>query len=68
MILIQEINVLYILTGGSLFIYELPNFNDRTPSESAGESKYFKEVSKIIENESPKRKNELMIITKKKKI
>ena len=68
LILIPEINILYILTGGSLFINELPNLNDRTPKESDGESRYFKEVANIIENESPKYKKELMIITKKKKI
>ena len=67
LILIPEINILYILTGGSLFINELPNLNDRTPKESDGESRYFKEVANIIENESPKYKKELMIITKKKK-
>jgi len=63
-----EFNILYILTGGSLFIHELPNLNDRTPRESEGESRHFKEIAKIVENESPKHKNELMIITKKKKI
>ena len=63
-----KFNILYILTGGSLFIHELPNLNDRTPKESEGESRHFKEIAKIVENESPKHKNELMIITKKKKI
>ena len=32
-----KFNILYILTGGSLFIHELPNLNDRTPKESEGE-------------------------------
>ena len=64
----QELNTLYILTGGSLFIYELPNFNDHTPKESEGESKHLKDIAKIVENENPKQKSELMIISKKKKI
>ena len=63
-----EFNILYILTGGSLFIHELPNLNDKTPKESEGESRHFKEIAKIVENESPKHKNELMIITKRKKV
>ena len=63
----QELNTLYILTGGSLFIYELPNFNDHTPKESEGESKHLKDIAKIVENENPKQKSELMIISKKNK-
>ena len=64
----SEFNILYILTGGSLFIHELPNLKDISPKESDGESRYLKDVSKIIENEDAKHKNELMIITKKKKL
>ncbi len=64
----SENKVLYILTGGSLFIHELPNLNDRTPRESDSESKYLRDIAKIVENENEKNKNELMIITKKKKI
>ena len=64
----SEFNILYILTGGSLFIHELPNLKDISPKESDGESRYLKDVSKIIENEDAKNKNELMIIKKKKKL
>ena len=64
----QELNILYILTGGSLFIYELPNFIEHTPKETDSESKNLKDIAKIVANESPKHKKELMIISKKKKI
>ena len=39
---IPGINILYILTGGSLFIHELPILKDRTPSESDGEARHLK--------------------------
>ena len=68
LLVIPEINILYILTGGSLFIHELPFLKDRTPSESDGEARHLKEIAKIVENESPKRSKEIMIITKRKKI
>ena len=64
----SSLKVLYILTGGILFIHELPNLNDHTPHESDGEYKYLRDIAKIVENENEKNKNELMIITKKKKI
>ena len=69
LLVISEFNILYILTGGTLFIHELPNLNDRTPPrESEGESRHLKDIAKIVENENPKRNKEIMIITKKKKI
>ena len=68
LLVISECNVLFILTGGSLFIYELPNLKDQTPKEFDGESRHLKDIAKIVENEDPKRKKDIMIITKKKKI
>ena len=67
LLVISECNVLFILTGGSLFIYELPNLKDQTPKEFDGESRHLKDIAKIVENEDPKRKKDIMIITKKKK-
>ena len=63
-----ELKILYILSGGSLFIRSLPNLNDKTPKESDKEGRDLKDIAKIVENECPKNKNELMIITKKKKV
>ena len=68
LLVISECNVLFILTGGSLFIYELPNLKDQTPKEFDGESRHLKDIAKIVENEDPKRKKDIMNITKKKKI
>ena len=67
-IVIPNLNILYILSGGNLFLNGLPVFNDINPKESDKESKDFKDVAKIIENQNPKNENELMIISKKKKI
>ena len=63
-----ESKILYILTGGNLYIYTLPNLKDRTPKDNDKEAKDFKDIAKIVENDCPKNKNDLMIITKKKKI
>ena len=52
----QDLNTLYILTGGSLFIYELPIFNEHTPKEQDGELKHLRDIAKIVENENPKTK------------
>ena len=68
LIINSKFNILYILTGGSLFIHELPDFKDHSPKESDGESRHLKEIAKIVQNESPKHAKELMVITKKKKI
>ena len=63
-----ESKILYILTGGNLYIYTLPNLKDKTPKDNDKEAKYFKDMAKIVGNDCPKNKNDLMIITKKKKI
>ena len=63
-----ESKILYILSGGSLFIYSLPNLNDNTPKETDKEGRDLKDIAKIVGNDCPKNKNDLMIITKKKKI
>ena len=63
----NESKLLYILSSGSLFIRTLPNLNDKTPKEGDKEAKYLKDIAKIVQNECPKNKNDLIIITKKKK-
>ena len=63
-----ESKILYILTGGNLYIYTLPNLKDKTPKDNDKEAKDFKDIAKIVGNDCPKNKNDLMIITKKKKI
>ncbi len=63
----NESKLLFILSSGSLFIHTLPNLNDRTPKEGDKETKYLKDIAKIVQNECPKNKNDLIIITKKKK-
>ena len=67
-IVIQNLNILYILSGGNLYLNGLPVFNDINPKDSEKESKDFKDIAKIYENQNPKNENELMIISKKKKI
>ena len=56
----QEDNVLYVLTPGGLFIYSLPNLENKAKKDP--------DVSDIIENLCPKNKNELLVITRSKKI
>ena len=68
LIVIPEENILYILSGGNLLFYELQTFHDRSPKDSDKESKDFKDIAKIYQNQNPKNKNDLMIITKKKKM
>ena len=63
----SELKNLYILQGGNLFIYELPDLKDKTPKDNDKESAYLKDIAKIVENESPKDKDTLMIIAKKTK-
>ena len=63
----SELKNLYILQGGNLFIYELPDLKDKTPKDNDKESAYLKDIAKIVENESPKDKDTLMIIEKKQK-
>ena len=68
LIVVEDLNILYILSGGNLFLYDLPTFVDKSPKEADKESKDFKDIVKIFENQGPKNRNEIMIITKKKKI
>ena len=67
-IAIPNLNILYILSGGNLYLHGLPVFNDINPKDSDKESKDFKDIAKIYENQNPKNENELMIISKRKKI
>ena len=57
---------LYILTNGNLFIYGLPDLKLK-PNDDVNKE-LFKDIEKIVENDCPKNKNELMIIKKNKKI
>ena len=68
LVVVAELDILYVLSGGNLYLYNLPSFNDKTPKDSDKESKDLKDIVKIIENQDPKNKQDLMIITKKKKI
>ena len=61
---IPEIDVLYFLSGGNIYLYLLPEFNDKTPRETDKESKDFKDIAQIVNDD----KSELLIISKKKKI
>ena len=67
LIVVEDLNILYILSGGNLFLYDIPSFVDKSPKETDKESKDFKDIAKIFENQGPKNRNEIMIITKKKK-
>ena len=58
---------LYILSEGNLLIRALPNL-DQLSKENDKEPKMFKEIVKIIQNGRPENKNEIMLITKKKKL
>ncbi len=64
----QESKILYVLSEGNLFIYDLPDLNDKTPKGNDKEAKDLKDIAKIVPNDCPKNKNDLMVITKKKKI
>ena len=55
LITIPEENILYILSGGNLLFYELQTFHDRGPKESDKESKDFKDIAKIYQNQNPNR-------------
>ena len=65
LIVMRFFNRLLALSGGTIYIYELPTFLDIT---SKDESKDFKDISRIVQNKDPKKDNEILIITKKKKI
>ena len=56
---------LYILSEGNLLIRTLPTLIQI--KEKDKEPKLFKEIVKIIQNGRPENKNEIMLITKKKK-
>ena len=63
-----EYRVLFILSGGNIYIRSLPDLSDKTPKDSDKESRDLKDIVRIVENECPKNRNELMAITKRKQI
>ena len=65
LIAIPNLNVLFVLAGGTLSFYDLMTLNMLSPKEP---DKDFKEVSKIAENKNPKKETEILIVTKKKKL
>ena len=68
LIVVNKEKILYILTGGNLLVYEIPDFNSKTPKDTDKESKDLKDVVKIVGNQSEENSNQLCIITKKKKL
>ena len=68
LIAVSDLNILYVLSGGNLLLYDLPTFVDKSPKDSDKESKDFKDIANIYENKDPQNKGDLMIITKKKKV
>ena len=68
LIVIPELDILYILSGGNFYYYSLPAFVDKSPKEPDKEAKDLKDIAKVIENQCPKNRNELLLISKKKKI
>ena len=68
LIVVSDLNILYVLSGGNLLLYDLPTFVDKSPKDSDKEAKDFKDIANIYENKHPQNKEDLMIITKKKKV
>ena len=68
LIVVENLNILLVLSGGSIFIYELLSFKDNSPKDSDKESKDLKDIYKIALNKNPKNENEILIVTKKKKL
>lgn len=62
----ENLNILLVLSGGSIFIYELLSFKDNSPKDSDKESKDLKDIYKIALNKNPKNENEILIVTKKR--
>ena len=64
----NESNILYVLSGGSLFLLTLPNLGNVSSKDIDKDVRDLKDIVKIIQNECPKNKSEIMVITKKKKV
>lgn len=68
LIIMENMNILLVLSGGNIFIYELLSFKDNSPKDSDKESKDLKDIYKIAVNKNPQNENEILIVTKKKKL
>ena len=68
LIVMEKLNILLVLSGGNIFIYELLSFKDNSPKDTDKESKDLKDIYKIALNKSPNNENEILIVTKKKKL
>ena len=66
LIAIPDLNVLFVLAGGTLYFYDLLNFK----LLSKDLDKDFKDISKIAENKNSSKEyvDKILIVTKKKKI
>ena len=66
LIAIPDLNVLFVLAGGTLYFYDLLNFK----LVSKDLDKDFKDISKIAENKNSSKEyvDKILIVTKKKKI
>ena len=68
LIVLHKLNLLFVLSGGNLYFYDLLTFDDLSPKESDKEFKDLKDILKIAENKKPEKENEILIVNKKKKI
>jgi len=68
LIVIESSNILLVLAGGNIYIYELLSFKDNSPKDSDKESKDLKDIARIAQNKNSKNENEILVVTKKKKI
>lgn len=66
LIIMENMNILLVLSGGNIFIYELLSFKDNSPKDSDKESKDLKDIYKIAVNKNPQNENEILIVTKRK--
>ena len=68
LLIMGNLNILLVLSGGNIFLYELLSFKDNSPKDSDKESKDLKEIYKITVNKKEENSNEILIVTKKKKL
>ena len=68
LIVMESSNILLVLAGGNIYIYELLSFKDNSPKDSDKESKDLKDIARIAQNKNSKNENEILVVTKKKKI
>ena len=68
LIVIESSNILLVLAGGNIYIYELVSFKDNSPKDSDKESKDLKDIARVAQNKNSKNENEILVVTKKKKI